>query len=90
MGANTWALRRNDLLIDLLYAMGNAHGYHFNKTQIKNGTYAPIAHGKLEEEQLQVRELAIKVLEGRRPLDMRLVNLANQNDPQHAEDSPAC
>lgn len=85
MEANTWALRRNDLLVDLLYAMGNALGYHFNKTQIKNGTYAPVAHGKLEEEQGRVRELAIEVLEGRRPLGMRVVNLPNQNEPPRAE-----
>jgi hypothetical protein len=85
MDPNAWALRRVDLLVDLLYAMGNSLGYSFNKTQIKNGTYSPVAHGKLEEEQGKVRELAIEVLEGRRPLDMRVVNLPDQNSPQRAE-----
>ena len=85
MEAGIWALRRNDLLVDLLYAMGNALGYQFNKTQIKNGTYAPIAHGKLEDEQGRVRELAIEVLEGRRSLGMRVVNLPNQNEPPRAD-----
>ena len=81
MEENGWAQIRLDLLVDLLYAMGNALGYHFNKTQIKNGTYSPVAHGKLEEEQGQVRALAIEVLEGRRSLSMRVVNLPNQNEP---------
>ena len=64
---------------------GNALGLQFNKTQIKNGTYAPTAHGKLEEEQGRVRELAVEVLEGRRPLGMWVVNLPNQNEPQRAD-----
>nr|WP_305806892.1 DUF6680 family protein [Stenotrophomonas sp. YIM B06876] len=85
MEGNAWALRRLDLLVDLLHAMGNALGYDFNKTQIKNGTYAPVAHGKLEEEQGRVRELAIEVLEGRRPLGMHVVNLPDQNAPQRVE-----
>jgi hypothetical protein len=85
MEPSAWALRRVDLLVDLLHAMGNALGYSFNKTQIKNGTYSPVAHGKLEEEQGRVRELAIEVLEGRRPLGMRVVNLPNQNELQSAE-----
>lgn len=85
MDNNTWTIRRVDLLVDLLHAMGNALGYHFNKTQIKNGTYSPVAHGKLEEEQGRVRELAIEVLEGRRPLGMRVVNLPDQNEFQRTE-----
>ncbi len=85
MEANAWALRRVDLLVDLLYAMGNALGYDFNKTQIKNGTYSPVAHGRQEEEQGRVRELAIEVLEGRRSLAMRVVNLPNQNSQQPPE-----
>lgn len=85
MDANAWALRRVDLLVDLLYAMGHALGYEFNKTQIKNATYSPVAHGRIEEEQDRVRALAIEVLEGRRPLGMRVVNLSGQGPAAGAE-----
>lgn len=82
METNSWGLRRLDLLVDLLYAMGKALGYDFNKTQIKNGTYSPMAHGKLEEEQGRVRELAIEILDGRRALSMHVVNFPNQTIPR--------
>ena len=39
--AGAWNIRRVDLLVDLLFAMGKCVGYDFNKTQIKNGTYSP-------------------------------------------------
>lgn len=84
MEAGAWNVRRVDLLVDLLYAMGKVLGYDFNKTQIKNGTYSPMAHGNLEEQQSRVRELALELLEGRRSLPMRVVNLPNQNEPPNA------
>jgi hypothetical protein len=76
-----WNIRRVDLLVDLLYAMGKALGYDFNKTQIKNGTYSPTAHGRLEEEQEKVRSMAIELLEGSRVLPMYITNLQTQNIP---------
>lgn len=72
---HAWGIRRTDLLVDLLYAMGQALGYDFNKTQIKNGTYMPTAHGQTEEEQDRVRRLVLEVLEGRRDLPMRIMNI---------------
>nr|WP_311527689.1 DUF6680 family protein [uncultured Ralstonia sp.] len=61
-----WGTRRVDLLIDLLYEMGHAIGYDFNKTQIKNGTYAPTAHGRMEDEQGRVRAMVLELLDGKR------------------------
>lgn len=55
MEAGAWAVRRVDILVDMLYAMGNSLGYDFNKTQIKNGTYSPGAHGRIETEQGRIR-----------------------------------
>ena len=72
-----WNSRRIDLLVDLLHAMGKSLGYDFNKTQIKNATYSPTAHGRVENEQERVRQLAIEVLEGKQPLSMYVVNLAD-------------
>ena len=79
MQIEAWAEKRVDLLVDLLHAMGHALGYDFNKTQIKNGTYAPVAHGRIEEEQEKVRQYAIELLEGKRLLPMHVTNLPNQN-----------
>jgi len=75
MEATAWATRRADLLVDLLYAMGQALGYDFNKTQIKNGTYAPGAHGRMETEQSRIRELTVELLEGRRSIPMHVTGL---------------
>ncbi len=81
MEPGAWSVRQVDLLVDLLYAMGKALGYDFNKTQIKNGTYSPTAHGRLEEEQGKVRSMAIELLEGKRVLPMYVTNLPPQNVP---------
>ncbi len=68
MPAEQWALRRVDLLVELLFHMGNALGYDFDKTQvIKNGTYAPVAHGRVEEELETIRAGLVAVFKGERP-----------------------
>ena len=79
MQIEAWAEKRVDLLVDLLQAMAHTLGYDFNKTQIKNGTYAPIAHGRIEEEQEKVRQFTIELLEGKRVLPMYVTNLPDQN-----------
>ena len=70
-----WNDKRVDLLVDLLYAMGKSLGYDFNKTQIKNATYSPTAHGRIESEQERMRQFTLEVLEGKRPLPMYVTNL---------------
>lgn len=75
MAAEAWDVRRVDLLVDLLYAMGKAVGYDFNKTRIKNGTYSPTAHGRIENEQEEIRRLTLELLNGERDLAMRVTNI---------------
>ena len=70
-----WNDKRVDLLVDLLHAMGKSLGYDFNKTQIKNATYSPTAHGRIENEQEQLRQFTLELLEGKRPLPMYVTNL---------------
>lgn len=72
---SAWAIRRIDLLVDLLGAMANALGYEFNKTQIKKGAYAPIAHGHLEKDQEQLRKMWLELFDGRRSLPMHITSL---------------
>ena len=84
MQPDAWADKRIDLLVDLLHAMGHALDYDFNKIQIKNGTYAPIAHGRIEEEQEKIRQSAIELLEGKRALSMHVTNFPNQKTPDQS------
>ncbi|WP_075793754.1 DUF6680 family protein [Massilia putida] len=74
MEPGPWDVRRTDLLVDLLYAMGVCFGYEFSKTQIKNGTYSPTKHGRVEEEQERVRLMVLEVLEGKRAFPMKVTN----------------
>ena len=77
-----WNVRRVDLLVELLHAMGEALGYDFDKTQIKNGTCSPVAHGRIEEEQEAIRRLTLELLQGKRDLPMRVTNIPNPQGPQ--------
>lgn len=80
-----WGSRRLDLMVDLLHAMGNALGYDFSKTQIKNATYSPIAHGNLEAQSEQVRNMTLELLKGERSLPFHLTSLPeniNQHQPR--------
>lgn len=76
-----WNIRRVDLLVELLYEMGGVLGYDFSKTQIKNGTYAPTAHGQIEDEQSRIRALVLDLLDGKRDLPMRVTNLKTSANP---------
>lgn len=80
--AELWNEKRVDLLVDLLHVMGKSLGYDFNKTQIKNATYSPRVHGRVENEQEQVRQMTLELLEGKRVLPMFVTNLPNQQTPQ--------
>jgi len=67
----TWTIRRLDLLIELLFAMGQCLGYNFDKTHLKNSVYAPQGHGELESDQAAIRRGFKDVLEGRRSISIR-------------------
>ena len=76
-----WGDKKTDLLVDMLYVMGKAVGYDFSKTQIKNATYAPAAHGRFEYEQERLRQLALELLEGKRSLPTIINPLPQQQPP---------
>lgn len=75
LSAEQWNIRRVDLLVELLYHMGWALDYEFDKTHIKNGTYSPVAHGRIEEQQEAIRQGVIEIMEGKRVLPMHVTNL---------------
>lgn len=65
-----WEERRVDLMTDLLYAMGKALGYEFDKVKYKRGIYAPQGHVRIEEENHQMRTGLIALLQGRSSLQV--------------------
>ena len=73
MEANNEArlVRRTDLFIDLLVAMGDDVGYTFDRVQLKNGAYFPTAHETLTTQQQQLRTLTVELLQGNRALVVR-------------------
>jgi hypothetical protein len=72
-----WGVKRIDLFVDLLHKMAIVLDYTFDKTHIKNSSYAPIAHANMEGQQETIRKEAIELLEGKRSLSIRMANLSD-------------
>lgn len=70
-----WAVKRIDLLVELLHKMAQVLEYDFDKTHIKNSSYSPIAHGTIEEQQQALRKGLVELLEGKRVVPMFVTNL---------------
>jgi hypothetical protein len=81
MPPDQWSIRRIDLLIDLLHKMANVLDYDFDATTIKNSTYSPVSHGRLEDEQAAIRKGTIEFLEGKRPIS---IIVPKENNPPPA------
>lgn len=69
-----WAIKRVDLLVELLYKMAKVLNYDFDKTHIKNSFYAPMVHGMNEDEQIALRRGLLEVLEGKRQIPISFPN----------------
>jgi hypothetical protein len=70
-----WSDKRLESFVDLLHKMAVVLDYDFDKTHIKNSSYAPIAHGELEDQQTAMRKGIIKVLSGESSIPMLISNL---------------
>lgn len=69
-----WADRKFDLLVDLVYLIGQVLGYGgIDKAAIRDNTYVPQGYADVENEWLQIRRAWLDVLNGRRPLPMTMV-----------------
>lgn len=72
----------------LLAAMGKCLGYDFDEVYLKRHAYQPEGHGKLEEEQHELRGLLLQVLRNDRripmaifPDDLRTIILPPDTEP---------
>lgn len=67
-----WAAKTEELFVNLLFLMASELGFVFDRVELKKGAYSPIAHGNLEFQQEQIRNLAVDVLSGQKQLNVRL------------------
>lgn len=74
-GAGPWSAQRDELFVNLLYAIAKDVDYSFDRVQIKKGAYSPIGHGELEAEQAAIRRSMINALSGETTLKMEIVSL---------------
>ena len=73
-------MKRVGLLVELLHKMAQVLDYDFDKTHIKNSSYSPVAHRKIEDEQSAMRQGVIEILEGKRVLPMHITNWPSDNE----------
>lgn len=80
MSPEPWNTKRVDLLVELLHKMAQVLNYDFDKTHIKNSSYAPAVHGNIEDEQRDIRKGVIELLQGKRSLPMAVVSFPKNNE----------
>jgi hypothetical protein len=67
-----WNDRVTELLGELLYEMAETLGYHFDKVTLKRNVYFPAGWNTIEIEQAKLRQAAVKVFEGEKPLKIEV------------------
>jgi hypothetical protein len=72
-----WNNKSEELLANLLFEMGISLGYEFDKVTIRRNAYSPSGHVKVENENQQIRDLLIKVLNGKNVLSMQQISPDN-------------
>jgi hypothetical protein len=75
-----WENTRNELLVDLLYEMGESLGYEFNKVHIKRAAYFPKGHGDIEQDQTLIRKYMVALLKGDQALKMNVVGFPEMEE----------
>lgn len=80
---NAWLQKSPDLLADLLLEMAHCLGFkEFNKARIKNEAYVPQYFAEIEKEQNALRQAAVSVFKGEKPLKVEV------HEPGPAQASP--
>src|SRR3989338_6435766 len=74
ISVDQWSVKRVDLLVSLLHKMACVLNYDFDKTHIKNSSYAPRVHGETEDQQAMLRKGLIELLDGQRSVPMLITN----------------
>ena len=74
VSAQRWLDQVTELLNDMLYEMAESLGYHFDKVTLQRNAYYPSGWNTIEIEQTKLRQAAVKVFEGEKPLKVELTN----------------
>jgi len=81
-----WSARNDELLANLLFEMGKALNYDFDKILIKRNVYSPVGHNNVERELQALRHGILDLLNGNTAVPMTVIQddevLQNQNDLQ--------
>jgi hypothetical protein len=76
--------KREELFLNLLYAMAQDVGYTFDRVQLKRGAYTPVAHEEIEADQRILRKALIGTMSGDLPISMKVVQMPA--NPELAEE----
>jgi hypothetical protein len=77
-----WAERKFDLLVNLVYLMGQNLDYGgIDEAAIRDNTYVPQGYADVEAEWQQIRKAWLDVLKGQRPLPMTMVGPVQVEEP---------
>ena len=79
-GRTLWNQSSNNLFIDLLSAIAEDIGYDFDRVQLQNSVYSPIAHGNIENEQEKIRKGLASVFAGESSLKMEITSMPNNSE----------
>jgi len=81
-----WSAKNDELLANLLFEMGKALNYDFDKILIKRNVYSPAGHNNVERELQALRHGILDLLNGNTTVPMTVIQddevLQNQNDLQ--------
>jgi hypothetical protein len=78
-----WNDRVTELVTDMLLQMAESLGYHFDRVGLKRNAYYPRGWNDIETEQAKLRQAAIVVFEGGKPLKVELTNAEPPPDSNH-------
>ncbi len=79
-GGILWNQTSNNLFLDLLSSIAEDIGYDFDRIQLQNAIYSPIAHGTIENEQAKIRKGLASVFSGESPIKMEITGIPNQRE----------
>ena len=82
---NLWTEKRNDLISELLYEMGISLGFEFDKVHIKKAGYTPQGYTDQENDHTFIRKATIEVLNGTRPIPLKIVSIPGDPDMIEAQ-----
>lgn len=67
-----WNAKADELFVNLLERLAVATGYDFKREELQSGSYAPQAHGQIEEEEDELRRKQLDLLRGNLALPLEI------------------